>query len=48
MLTFTTSPGGSDGGWPSGPLTIDKNGTLYGVAEVGGDNQNGVVFEVTP
>jgi len=40
--------GGSDGGWPSGPLTIDKNGTLYGVAEVGGDNQNGVVFEVTP
>jgi uncharacterized repeat protein (TIGR03803 family) len=40
--------GGQDGGFPTSRLAIDKNGNLYGVTQIGGDNENGVVFEVTP
>jgi len=38
---------GSDGGFPSGGLTLDPGGNLYGVAG-GGSSGNGVVFKVTP
>jgi hypothetical protein len=45
LYSFT---GGLDGGVPNGGLILDKNGNLYGVAEMGGANGYGVVFEVTP
>jgi uncharacterized repeat protein (TIGR03803 family) len=44
LYTFT---GGTDGGGPSGPLTLDKAGNFYGVTGVGGLG-NGVVFELSP
>jgi uncharacterized repeat protein (TIGR03803 family) len=40
--------GGSDGGNPFGSLALDANGNLYGTAEAGGANGDGVVFEITP
>ena len=40
--------GGQDGGDPTGTLTIDKNGDLYGTAGFGGTSGDGVVFEITP
>jgi len=40
--------GAADGGFPSSGLIIDKNGNLYGETQIGGDNENGVVYEVTP
>ncbi len=40
--------GGSDGGYPTSPLIIDNRGSLYGETQIGGDNENGVVYEVTP
>jgi uncharacterized repeat protein (TIGR03803 family) len=47
--------GGSDGAQPFGPLSMDKNGNLYGVT-AGGGNQDevcysngcGTVFEISP
>ena len=40
--------GGSDGRGPWSNLVFDSNGNLYGTAEVGGANDKGVVFEITP
>ena len=37
----------ADGQFPSN-LTIDKNGHLYGVAEEGGLNSHGLIFEIHP
>jgi uncharacterized repeat protein (TIGR03803 family) len=39
--------GGADGGYPSGTLTLDGKGNLYGTAEAG-PNDLGIVFKVTP
>jgi uncharacterized repeat protein (TIGR03803 family) len=45
LYTFT---GGTDGGLPVGRLTIDANGNLHGVTELGGDSKCncGVVFRL--
>ena len=45
LYTFT---GGADGGFPVGRLTIDSNGNLHGVTELGGDSKCncGVVFRI--
>ena len=40
--------GGADGGAPYGQVTLDANGNLYGTATVGGANNKGVVWEMTP
>ncbi|HEY1707050.1 MAG TPA: choice-of-anchor tandem repeat GloVer-containing protein [Rhizomicrobium sp.] len=43
--------GGSDGGTPNMPLSLDSAGNLYGTTSVGGDKTEckcGVVFKVTP
>jgi uncharacterized repeat protein (TIGR03803 family) len=40
--------GGSDGARPGGDLTFDKSGNIYGTASVGGNNNYGVVYELTP
>lgn len=38
--------GGSDGGYPGGGVTVDKNGNLYGTTVLGGSNNYGVVWEI--
>jgi len=40
--------GGSDGGAPYGQVTLDASGNLYGTATIGGANNAGVVWEITP
>jgi uncharacterized repeat protein (TIGR03803 family) len=44
LYSFT---GGADGGYPSGTLTRDSNGNLYGTADAG-PNGVGIVFRVRP
>jgi len=40
---------GADGGFPLwGGLTLDPDGSLYGLASSGGANLQGVVFKITP
>lgn len=40
--------GGTDGGLPTGGLTADSAGNLYGTALSGGSGNNGVVYKITP
>jgi uncharacterized repeat protein (TIGR03803 family) len=40
--------GGADGGLPSGSLTEDASGNLYGAALSGGSTNNGVIYKITP
>lgn len=44
LYSFT---GGSDGQYPSGGLTLDSAGNLYGATSDGGTNGYGVVFEIS-
>ena len=39
--------GGQDGAYPSGALTLDRAGHIYGTAQSGGIANNGTVFELT-
>ncbi len=40
--------GGSDGGVPHSSVLIDSNGNLYGTTTIGGANNDGVVWQLTP
>ena len=40
--------GGSDGGQPYGSVAVDAKGNVFGTAVVGGTDNQGVVFEITP
>jgi hypothetical protein len=40
--------GGLDGRSPTGQFIADRAGNLYGTAQLGGINDNGVVFELSP
>ncbi len=40
--------GGADGGLPSGRLTQDAAGNLYGATDLGGSGNNGVIYKITP
>lgn len=40
--------GGADGAAPSGSLTEDASGNLYGATDLGGSGNDGVIFEITP
>ncbi|MFY9739050.1 MAG: choice-of-anchor tandem repeat GloVer-containing protein [Candidatus Cybelea sp.] len=44
LYSFT---GGSDGRYPSGSLTLDASGNLYGATSNGGQNGYGALFEIT-
>jgi uncharacterized repeat protein (TIGR03803 family) len=43
VLKSTTLPD-----WPTGPLILDASGNLYGVAQFGGSNSFGAVYELSP
>ena len=40
--------GGTDGLLPYGSVAVDANGNIFGTASVGGTNNQGLVFEITP
>jgi uncharacterized repeat protein (TIGR03803 family) len=40
--------GGADGSAPFVPLVMDKTGALYGTTSVGGSNEDGTIFKLTP
>jgi uncharacterized repeat protein (TIGR03803 family) len=40
--------GGNDGGQPYGSVAVDASGNIFGTNVVGGSNNQGVVFEITP
>jgi uncharacterized repeat protein (TIGR03803 family) len=40
--------GGSDGAYPSGDLTFDQSGNIYGTTENGGNGGYGVIYQLTP
>jgi uncharacterized repeat protein (TIGR03803 family) len=39
--------GGADGGYPGGGVVLDKDGSLYGTAVIGGANSLGVIYQIT-
>jgi len=48
LYSFCSQPGCSDGTGPNGGLIQATNGNLYGTTELGGTNNFGTVFEITP
>jgi uncharacterized repeat protein (TIGR03803 family) len=40
--------GGADGSYPTGRVTVDKNGALYGTTEAGGTDNLGTVWAIIP
>lgn len=40
--------GGSEGGQPYGSVAVDDAGNVFGTAVIGGSDNQGVVFEITP
>lgn len=40
--------GGEEGGLPYGSVAVDASGNVFGTAVVGGTDNQGVVFEITP
>jgi hypothetical protein len=40
--------GGNDGGFPASNVILDSNGNLYGTAFLGGADNQGVVWKITP
>jgi uncharacterized repeat protein (TIGR03803 family) len=45
LYSFT---GRADGGNPYGRVLLDSAGNLYGTANLGGKNDNGVIFKIKP
>ena len=41
-------PGGNEGGLPYGSVAVDSNGNIFGTATIGGSDNQGVIFEITP
>jgi hypothetical protein len=40
--------GGSEGALPYGSVAVDSNGNIFGTGVVGGSQNQGVVYEITP
>lgn len=47
-LLHSFDDNGTDGDYPTGNLTFDPSGNLYGTTGEGGPNNAGTVFEITP
>ena len=47
-VLYSFHGGSTDGGAPYGTLIFDASGNLYGTTAVGGPNNNGTVFELSP
>jgi uncharacterized repeat protein (TIGR03803 family) len=45
LYDFTS---GSDGGLPYGSVAVDARGNIFGTASLGGSDNQGVVFQITP
>jgi uncharacterized repeat protein (TIGR03803 family) len=45
LYSFTSTP---DGAYPYGGLVLDATGNLYGTTQLGGANDKGTVFKLTP
>ncbi len=41
-------PGGAEGGFPYGSVAVDSTGDVFGTAVIGGSNNQGIIFEITP
>ena len=41
-------PDGNQGGEPYGGVAVDKDGNIFGTADLGGKDNQGVIFEITP
>jgi uncharacterized repeat protein (TIGR03803 family) len=48
LYSFCSEPNCADGSSPGSNLIIDSSGNLYGIAPDGGQNNNGVAFELKP
>jgi uncharacterized repeat protein (TIGR03803 family) len=48
IYNFCSQADCADGMQPNGELVEDQNGNLYGVTNIGGTYNKGVVFEITP
>jgi len=48
LYSFTGEYLGPDPNLPAGSVVLDKNGNLYGVAQTGGANGKGAVYQLTP
>ena len=48
LYNFCPQSGCPDGGNPTSPPLFDTHGNIYGVANVGGANHQGVVYQLTP
>ncbi len=48
MTDLYDFPGGNNGGSPYGSVAVDSNGNVFGTAVVGGTQNQGVIFEITP
>ena len=48
LYSFPGSYSGPDGNLPAGGLAIDQSGNLFGVAQAGGANGSGAVYELSP
>lgn len=48
FLMIHSFTGGRDGGFPQGPLLVDKAGNLYGETLYGGAYEFGTVYKLTP
>jgi uncharacterized repeat protein (TIGR03803 family) len=48
LYSFCSEPNCADGSSPGSNLIIDSSGSLYGIAPDGGQNNNGVAFELKP
>jgi uncharacterized repeat protein (TIGR03803 family) len=40
--------GNADGSYPQGGVTLDKNGALFGTTALGGADNLGTVWKITP
>jgi uncharacterized repeat protein (TIGR03803 family) len=48
LHSFTGANGDGEIPFPEGQLSFDNNGSIYGTAASGGDNYNGIVYQLVP